>query len=150
MILANFCPQIFGLYVVKLSICLALIGGVQVGGHVISYHGNQIHTFIFKCTDSSGTKVRGESHLLLVGDPGVFLYCVCVCCLCFCIVCVCVLCVFLYCVCVCVCVYVHVQHACYFVCICNDDVITTPLTPFQAQGSHSSSSMRPNWYPAQC
>ena len=50
-ILANFCPQMFGLYVVKLSICLALIGGVQ-------------------CTDSSGTKIRGESHLLLVGDPG--------------------------------------------------------------------------------
>ena len=29
-IVASFCPQVFGLYVVKLSICLALIGGVQV------------------------------------------------------------------------------------------------------------------------
>ena len=31
-IVASFCPQVFGLYVVKLSICLALIGGVEVGG----------------------------------------------------------------------------------------------------------------------
>lgn len=34
-----------------LAVALTLIGGVQ---HV----------------DSSGTRVRGESHLLLVGDPG--------------------------------------------------------------------------------
>ena len=31
-IVASFCPQVFGLYVVKLSVCLALIGGVEVGG----------------------------------------------------------------------------------------------------------------------
>ena len=30
-IVASFCPQVFGLYVVKLSVCLALIGGVEVG-----------------------------------------------------------------------------------------------------------------------
>ena len=41
----------FGLYVVKLAITLALIGGVP--------HKSE-----------SGTRVRGESHLLLVGDPG--------------------------------------------------------------------------------
>lgn len=35
----------------KLAVALTLIGGVE---HV----------------DASGTKVRGESHLLLVGDPG--------------------------------------------------------------------------------
>ena len=29
MIIASFCPQVFGLYVVKLCIYLALIGGVQ-------------------------------------------------------------------------------------------------------------------------
>ncbi|XP_062104131.1 probable DNA helicase MCM9 [Humulus lupulus] len=50
-ILQGVCPQIFGLFTVKLAVALTLIGGVQ---HV----------------DASGTKVRGESHLLLVGDPG--------------------------------------------------------------------------------
>ena len=29
-IVASFCPQVFGLYVVKLCICLSLIGGVEV------------------------------------------------------------------------------------------------------------------------
>ncbi|KAL3814390.1 hypothetical protein ACJIZ3_015658 [Penstemon smallii] len=50
-ILRAICPQVFGLFTVKLAVALTLIGGVQ---HV----------------DASGTKVRGESHLLLVGDPG--------------------------------------------------------------------------------
>uniref|UniRef100_A0A6N2KTY2 DNA helicase n=1 Tax=Salix viminalis TaxID=40686 RepID=A0A6N2KTY2_SALVM len=45
-ILRGICPQIFGLFTVKLA-------GVQ---HV----------------DASGSKIRGESHLLLVGDPGEF------------------------------------------------------------------------------
>ncbi|XP_065890839.1 DNA helicase MCM9-like isoform X2 [Dysidea avara] len=50
-IVASVCPQVFGLYAVKLSVLLVLIGGVQGGG-------------------SSGNHIRGESHLLLVGDPG--------------------------------------------------------------------------------
>ncbi|XP_024960455.1 probable DNA helicase MCM9 isoform X2 [Cynara cardunculus var. scolymus] len=50
-ILRAICPQVYGLFTVKLAVALTLIGGVQ---HV----------------DGSGTKVRGESHLLLVGDPG--------------------------------------------------------------------------------
>ncbi|KAG0631424.1 hypothetical protein M758_1G252000 [Ceratodon purpureus] len=50
-ILQNICPQVYGLFTVKLAVALTLIGGVQ---HV----------------DASGTRVRGESHLLLVGDPG--------------------------------------------------------------------------------
>ncbi|KAI4976178.1 hypothetical protein ZWY2020_049785 [Hordeum vulgare] len=50
-ILKGICPQICGLFTVKLAVALTLIGGVQ---HV----------------DASGTKVRGEPHMLLVGDPG--------------------------------------------------------------------------------
>ncbi|CAH2052000.1 unnamed protein product [Thlaspi arvense] len=50
-ILRGICPQVFGLFTVKLAVALTLIGGVR---HV----------------DASGTKVRGESHLLLIGDPG--------------------------------------------------------------------------------
>ncbi|PIN10218.1 DNA replication licensing factor, MCM2 component [Handroanthus impetiginosus] len=50
-ILRGICPQVFGLFTVKLAVALTLIGGVQN-------------------VDASGTKVRGESHLLLVGDPG--------------------------------------------------------------------------------
>lgn len=50
-ILASFCPQIYGLYVVKLAVALILAGGVPK-------------------QDSSGSRVRGEAHLLMVGDPG--------------------------------------------------------------------------------
>ncbi|OLY82137.1 DNA helicase MCM9 [Smittium mucronatum] len=51
LIISSFCPQVYGLYIVKLAVVLMLIGGV----------GKQ---------DGSGLKVRGETHMLLVGDPG--------------------------------------------------------------------------------
>jgi len=38
------------MYVVKLALCMILVGGVP--------------------REIAGTKIRGESHILLVGDPG--------------------------------------------------------------------------------
>ncbi|KAG0307279.1 DNA helicase mcm9 [Linnemannia gamsii] len=51
-ILAQICPKVYGLYIVKLAVMLVLTGGVA------------------KNDDKTGMKVRGEPHLLLVGDPG--------------------------------------------------------------------------------
>lgn len=51
MILNSICPQIYGMYLLKMIVAMSLIGGV-------SY------------TDPSGSRIRGESHLLIVGDPG--------------------------------------------------------------------------------
>jgi len=50
-IVRSFCPQLCGLYKVKLALMLALIGGVPR-------------------TDVSGSRTRGESHCLIIGDPG--------------------------------------------------------------------------------
>jgi DNA helicase MCM9 len=50
-ILSSFAPHVFGMYPVKLAALLVLMGGVAV-------------------QTASGTRIRGESHVLLVGDPG--------------------------------------------------------------------------------
>ncbi|KAF6204872.1 hypothetical protein GE061_019036 [Apolygus lucorum] len=50
-ILQCVCPEVYGLYLIKLAIALVLSGGVAQ-------------------QPGTGARVRGESHLLLVGDPG--------------------------------------------------------------------------------
>ncbi|XP_044013038.1 DNA helicase MCM9-like isoform X2 [Aphidius gifuensis] len=50
-ILASICPQLFGMYTVKLALAIVLAGGVPK-------------------TNSTGVRVRGEPHLLMIGDPG--------------------------------------------------------------------------------
>lgn len=50
-IIQSICPEVYGMYLVKLIMAMSLIGGVTRN-------------------DPCGTKVRGESHLLIVGDPG--------------------------------------------------------------------------------
>lgn len=50
-IVASICPELHGLFHVKLATLLMLIGGVER-------------------QDGSGTRIRGEVHMLLVGDPG--------------------------------------------------------------------------------
>ena len=50
-LLRQTCPSLSGMYLVKLATLLTLLGGVS-------------HT------DRAGMKVRGESHMLLVGDAG--------------------------------------------------------------------------------
>jgi DNA helicase MCM9 len=44
-------PQIYGLFLVKLAVAITLIGGCAR-------------------QDASGTHIRGECHMLLIGDPG--------------------------------------------------------------------------------
>ena len=50
LILRSVCPQVFGMYFVKLAFLVVLIGG--------------------KSQTNNGIRVRGESHLLMVGEPG--------------------------------------------------------------------------------
>ncbi|GFU32242.1 DNA helicase MCM9 [Nephila pilipes] len=49
-ILSSICPLVFGLYIVKLAVALVLAGGVE--------------------KKDENSRIRGDLHLLLVGDPG--------------------------------------------------------------------------------
>ncbi|KAK2581495.1 hypothetical protein KPH14_005159 [Odynerus spinipes] len=50
-ILASICPQIYGMHTVKLALAIVLAGGVTKN-------------------NEAGARVRGEPHLLMIGDPG--------------------------------------------------------------------------------
>jgi DNA helicase MCM9 len=50
-ILKSFCPNVYGMYYVKLAVMMVLVGGIAVEDQI---------------------RIRGDSHMLLVGDPGVF------------------------------------------------------------------------------
>ena len=50
-ILKSMCPQVYGMAIVKIALLLSIIGGVPASGD-----GNM--------------KVRGQSHMLMVGEPG--------------------------------------------------------------------------------
>ena len=49
-IVENFCPSIYGRDMVKLGLILALLGGVSM--------------------DNENSRIRGNSHVLLIGEPG--------------------------------------------------------------------------------
>nr|XP_032515773.1 LOW QUALITY PROTEIN: DNA helicase MCM9-like [Danaus plexippus plexippus] len=58
-ILSSVCPQVYGLYLVKLAVLLTVITG---SNHIIESKN---------CIEDKHTMhVRGQCHLLLVGDPG--------------------------------------------------------------------------------
>ncbi|KAI5644525.1 MCM2/3/5 family domain-containing protein [Phthorimaea operculella] len=60
-ILQAVCPQVYGLHLVKLAVLLTVITGSD---HVVETDDK-------KCSDDKhSTRVRGQCHLLLVGDPG--------------------------------------------------------------------------------
>lgn len=53
-ILKSICPDVYGMFPVKLAIVLAICSGSDIGDY----------------KSSDGLNQRGQSHVLLVGDPG--------------------------------------------------------------------------------
>ncbi|XP_063632795.1 DNA helicase MCM9-like [Cydia splendana] len=64
-ILKTVCPQVYGLYSVKLALLLTVLTGAA--GAADAEAGAQAKS---GAGDDSITRVRGQCHLLLVGDPG--------------------------------------------------------------------------------
>ncbi|KAL0832169.1 hypothetical protein ABMA28_001626 [Loxostege sticticalis] len=61
-ILASVCPQVYGLHLVKLAVLLTVITG---SNHIVESDEKKTSQ-----EDNHTTRVRGQCHLLLVGDPG--------------------------------------------------------------------------------
>ncbi|XP_048000023.1 DNA helicase MCM9-like [Leguminivora glycinivorella] len=61
-ILKSVCPQVYGLYSVKLALLLTVLTGAGAAGAEAETKSG--------AGDDSITRVRGQCHLLLVGDPG--------------------------------------------------------------------------------
>ncbi|XP_022123387.2 DNA helicase MCM9 [Pieris rapae] len=59
-ILESVCPQVYGLHLVKLAVLLTVITG---SNHAIDHEKKNVD-------ENHTTRVRGQCHLLLVGDPG--------------------------------------------------------------------------------
>ncbi|KAM3967013.1 LOW QUALITY PROTEIN: uncharacterized protein ACR2FA_011898 [Aphomia sociella] len=62
-ILASVCPQVYGLHLVKLAVILTVITG---SNHIVESDGEKK----ISQDEKHSTRVRGQCHLLLVGDPG--------------------------------------------------------------------------------
>ncbi|XP_022825987.1 DNA helicase MCM9-like [Spodoptera litura] len=63
-ILASVCPQVYGLHLVKLAVLLTVITGSNHVAENIQDNKKNAQD------DKHATRVRGQCHLLLVGDPG--------------------------------------------------------------------------------
>lgn len=70
--------KLYGMYTAKLALAVVLAGGVpkcnESGIYSLYYHTfyslYKIQCVIINKKKKKGTRVRGEPHLLLVGDPG--------------------------------------------------------------------------------
>lgn len=68
-LVSSFCPQIFGLYLVKLAVLLTIIGG-RGDGDDTNNTSNTSNANDSTVVLEKSRKHRKEGHLLLVGDPG--------------------------------------------------------------------------------
>lgn len=72
-IVKSVCPQLYGMYYVKLSVLLTLIGGSNHSAHVKTNDDAASNTITDQVLSDSLNVIRRryQSHLLLVGDPGI-------------------------------------------------------------------------------
>lgn len=68
-IVKAFCPQLYGMYYVKLCLLLSLIGG-SIPKQFQRHDKDTVKGDCLVDSDSVSVKTRYQSHILLVGDPG--------------------------------------------------------------------------------